>query len=138
VKRVGIRTRLGLALLVSQALWVAWVHLGVRSPGHSLAASVLDGCSAAPVDCRRDFAWAPNDYNVNFTIRTVVHGHALSKAEAERRYHLPVESGLIQAPAQLVIDTIDHYERTYGRGDHASVTVHYTIDGRGSYTWHRP
>src|SRR3954469_11985708 len=62
---------------------------------------------------RRYFAWAPNDYAVDYTISVSVDGRRLAPSEIRHRY-LVADHGLYEDPPQRLIDFIDRYERTYG------------------------
>jgi hypothetical protein len=84
----------------------------------------------------RYFAWAPNDYSVVYTISTSVHGHALTPDQVAARYGIP-EHGLWEYPPQQLVDILNRYETTYGSGQHAAVTLRYSLDGHPELTWRR-
>ena len=124
-----MRSRIGWALLLAQLLWVVWVHFGPPPGGQSWATRALQGCSAEPSSCRRYFAWAPNDYIVDYTIEVTVDGRRLASGEVAARYRY-AQTGIYEAPVQQLIDTLRRYEQTYGRHDRARVILRYSINGR--------
>lgn len=102
----------GLAVLAAQSALVAYEHLGPT----------------------RYFAWAPNDYVVQYRLAATVDGHALSPAQVRHRYHLRPH-GVWYFPAQHIIDDVQQYERTYGSRDQVRVTLVYRLNGHASRTW---
>src|SRR5580658_4899529 len=84
----------------------------------------------------RYFAWAPNDYAVVYTISTSVHGHTLTAEQVGDRYDVPAH-GLWEYPPQQLMDILNRYEDPYGAGQHAAVTLRYSLDGHPYQTWHR-
>lgn len=84
----------------------------------------------------RYLAWAPNDYAVVYTISTSVRGHALTPEQVEERYDVPAH-GLWEYPPQQLIDILSRYEGTYGVGQHAVVTLRYSLDGHPERIWRR-
>jgi hypothetical protein len=102
----------GLAVLACQLALVAYEHLGPT----------------------RYFAWAPNDYVVQYRIAAVVDGRNLSPAQVRHRYHLSPH-GIYYFPAQHIIDDLQQYERTYGRHDRVLVTLTYRLNGHARKTW---
>ena len=111
--RWRLGTLVGIVILAAQAGNVVYAHLS---------------------GSRRYFAWAPNDYAVVYTIATSVHGHLLTAAEVQSRYALKAK-GLWEDPPQRLIDYLKRYETTYGRGEHAKVTLRYSLDGHRERTW---
>lgn len=94
----------------------------------------------------RYFAWAPNDYIVQYEIRVDMGDRFLTGAQISARYRqlygtsagssgALALSGVYEAPPQQLIDELQQYERTYGRSDHARVTLIYTQDGNRPQTW---
>jgi hypothetical protein len=102
----------GLAVLACQLCLVAYEHLGPT----------------------RYFAWAPNDYVVQYRLHASVDGHPLSAAQVRGRYHLPAH-GLWYFPAQHIIDDVQQLERTYGAHDRVRVTLTYRLNGHPQQTW---
>jgi hypothetical protein len=82
----------------------------------------------------RYFAWAPNDYVVQYTLRATVDGNSLSPAQVRGRYHLSPH-GIWYFPAQQTIDDVQQYERTYGARDHVEVALVYRLNGHATTTW---
>ncbi len=102
----------GCAVLALQVAFVAYEHLGPT----------------------RYFAWAPNDYVVQYRLTATVDDHPLSPAGVRRRYHL-APHGIWYFPAQHIIDDVQQYERTYGASDHVVVTLTYRLNGHARKTW---
>jgi hypothetical protein len=102
----------GVAVLAIQVALVAYEHLGAT----------------------RYFAWAPNDYVVQYRLAATVDGHRLSPPALRRRYHL-APHGIWYFPAQHIIDDVEQYERTYGSSDRVRVTLVYRLDGHARTTW---
>jgi hypothetical protein len=103
---------LGCAVLALQLGLVAYEHLGST----------------------RYFAWAPNDYVVQYTLHATVDGNPLSATQLRTRYHL-APHGIWYFPAQQIIDDVQQYERTYGARDHVTVNLKYRLDGHAATTW---
>lgn len=99
-------------MLACQVAFVAYEHLGPT----------------------RYYAWAPNDYVVQYRLSATVDGHALSPDAVRSRYHL-APHGVWYFPAQHIIDDVQQYERTYGRRDHVQVTLTYRLNGHAQKTW---
>jgi hypothetical protein len=102
----------GVAVLAVQVALVAYEHLGPT----------------------RYFAWAPNDYVVQYRLAATVDGRRLSPVAVRRRYHL-APHGVWYFPAQHIIDDVQQYERTYGSPDRVRVTLVYRLNGHGQKTW---
>jgi hypothetical protein len=128
---------MGLLLLVAQLAWVAVVHFGPPPGNLSYRSWVLDGCSAHPVDCRRWFAWAPNDYITEYELSVRIGGRALRPEEIEARYRVPAEH-FQEGAAQHLIDLVHQYETTYGRNDSAQVVLDYRVNRRAPRRWRWP
>ena len=110
VRRAAVA--IGIAVLAVQVGLVAYEHLGPT----------------------RYFAWAPNDYVVQYRLTATVDGHHLSAAGVRSRYHL-APHGIWYFPAQHLVDDVQQYERTYGSGDHVRVTLTYRLNGHAQQTW---
>jgi hypothetical protein len=82
----------------------------------------------------RYFAWAPNDYAVEYSISAKVDGRALTAAEVESRYRL-AQHGLYEFPPEHLIDGLRSVERLYPRGRHGEVHVRYRLDGHAPRAW---
>lgn len=126
-RAVYTRAAIGVAVLSLQALAIGQQHFGPT----------------------RYFAWAPNDYIVQYEIKVNVGGQDLTSTQIGNRYrHLynPSTSsagklaltGVFESPPQHLIDELRQYEETYGRSDHAQVTLTYNLDGRAAETWKYP
>ena len=110
-----MRTKIGVLFLLLQLGCVVYAHFGPS----------------------RYFAWAPNDYIVEFNLQVVVNGRVLSSDESSARYRLP-GNGVYEFPAQHIIDAIQQYEQTYGREDHAQVLLTYRLNGGDKRQWRWP
>jgi hypothetical protein len=84
----------------------------------------------------RYFCWAPNDYNVEYTLQVTAKGSTLTPQEVGQRYHLT--EGVYHSPVQHIIDIVQQYEETYGRNDHARVVLVYHVNGREAREWSWP
>jgi hypothetical protein len=79
---------------------------------------------------RRYFCWAPNDYVVEYELDVSVAGRTLSPEQVINRYHLSsFHKGLVEHPVEHLIDSIEQYERTYGRSDAAVVRLTWRYNG---------
>jgi hypothetical protein len=103
---------IGIVVLALQVGLVAYEHLGPT----------------------RYFAWAPNDYVVQYQLTATVDGHRLSAAGVRGRYHL-APHGVWYFPAQHLVDDVQQYERTYGSRDRVQVTLTYRLNGHARQTW---
>ena len=103
---------IGIAVLAVQVALVAYEHLGLT----------------------RYFAWAPNDYVVQYRLTATVDGDRLSAAGVRGRYHL-APHGIWYFPAQHLVDDVQQYERTYGARDRVRVTLTYRLNGHAQQTW---
>lgn len=124
------------ALLAGQVVAVVYAHGVQPLVDRDGLRSVVSGCSAETTSCTRWFAWAPNDYLVDFTLEVRTAGGVLTGQEAASRYHL---GGLQwEFPVQQLQHVITSYEQTYGTADHAAVTLRYRVNGRPEqvWTWH--
>ncbi len=96
----------------------------------------------------RYFAWAPNDYVVQYDLRVEVDGRALDARQIDARYGRlygssagnardPYLRGVWEFPPEQLIDILRQYEQTYGRNQHARVHLDYRLDGgaRKAWTW---
>lgn len=139
-----IRLAFGIAILTAQVASVGWAHFGPAPPGQSWLDKTLDGCSAEPAGCRRYFAWAPNDYVVEYKLAVVARGHRLSFPDALRRYHLPPSSDTTRSywedPPQRLIDTVERYEGSHDlrRDDRVLLMLRYTVNGGREHQWRWP
>ena len=91
-----VRLLLGIAILVAQVGSVAYAHFGPAPHGQSWVRKTLDGCSAEPVGCRRYFAWAPNDYAVEYRLTVTVGG-------VKRSYEVIAPVKALPAKAPVIV-----------------------------------
>ena len=131
----------GIALLFAQLVSVGYAHFGPAARGQSWLTKTINGCSAEPVECRRYFAWAPNDYLVEYKLAVQVGDQTLSPADARRRYGLPPNedagSSTWQDPPQRLIDTIEQYERDADPSS-SQVVLSYQVNGGPQHVWRWP
>ncbi len=85
----------------------------------------------------RFFCWAPFDETSRYETKVTVGGKVLSEAEIGRRYRYR-PSGWENRSIHNVIGIIRRYEQSYGRADHAEVTVTYSRNGSPAQTWRWP
>ncbi len=94
----------------------------------------------------RYFAWAPNDYVVEYDLRVQVDGRPLDAAQIDSRYGRlygasagstgdPYLRGVWEFPPEQLIDIVRQYEQTYGRQQHAHVLLDYRLDGGARHAW---
>ncbi len=133
---------IGVALLVAQLVSVGYAHFGPAPAGQSWLSKTVNGCSAQPVDCRRYFAWAPNDYLVEYQLAVQVGDQTLSPADARGRYGLPPNedagTSTWQDPPQRLIDTIEQYERDADGASASRVVLSYQVNGGPQQVWQWP
>jgi len=109
------------------------LHLaGVAFLGAQLASILV-----APFVPVRFFCWAPFDEHTRYSIAATVAGRALGHDEIARRYHYPQAAWEVR-DIDNVISIIRQYERTYGVGDGARVTLTYRTNGHEERTWMWP
>lgn len=82
----------------------------------------------------RYFCWAPYDVQTDYWITTIVNGRKLTAREVQARYRRP-QHGTDNRSPQHVIDILQGYEETYGRNDHAQVTMRYRVNGKEERRW---
>ena len=111
-----VRVYAGMALVLAQLGAVVFVHVDEKR------------------GAARYFAWAPNDYSVDYTIRATVNGHVLDAWEFARRYRLP-ERDFYEDPPQRLLHYLRRYESTYGHRDRTSLLVRYRLDGHPPVVW---
>ena len=110
-----MRSRIGAFLLLAQMGWVIYAHFFPW----------------------RYFAWAPNDYVVQYSFSVSLDGRPLSAQQIVERYHTDAE-GKYEAPARHIIDEVRQYEQTYGRNDHSEVLLRYRLNAGEEQTWRWP
>lgn len=85
----------------------------------------------------RYFCWAPNDTMVEYRLAVKIGDRPESPQQIEHRYHEPA-TGVYQAAVQNLIDSLQQYEQTYGRDDHAQVVLAYRVNRRAEQQWRWP
>lgn len=109
------------------------LHLaGVAFLGAQLASILV-----APFLPVRFFCWAPFDEHTRYSIEVAVDGRALGREEIARRYRYPQAAWEVR-DIDNVISIVRQYERTYGAGDGARVTVTYRTNGHQERRWTWP
>ena len=112
-----------------------------KQPGVVVATVILALQASMVIRSRfvesRYFCWSPHSTQVRFDLDVSVHGRKLSRMEAAQRYRLWDAEWEAHA-AQNLIDTIETFERTYGRDDRAEVSLRYRVNGGTEKTWRWP
>jgi hypothetical protein len=80
------------------------------------------------------FAWAPNDYSVDYSITAIVNGQTLGAQAVGRRYELPAFGFWEDTPQKLEHD-LRRRDELYGKGDAIRLIVRYRLDGHRPATW---
>jgi hypothetical protein len=122
-----VRIRVGGAILLAQLVSVGYAHFGPAPENQSWVRKTLDGCSGEPVGCRRYFAWAPNDYVVEYGLRVQARGRVLR-----------LRTGLYEDPPQRLIDAIEAYERSHDPDRRDRVRLTFTVNGGDRQEWRWP
>ena len=89
----------------------------------------LSGCCA-----ERYFAWAPNDYSIDYRIDATVNGRSLSGPEILDRYRLP-QVGFYEDPLQRLEGVLRRRELAYGGADRVVIVLEYELNGRAPAAW---
>ncbi len=87
---------------------------------------------------RRYFCWAPNDYANTYSLLVKINGTVLPEDQALARYQLQDRKFSYENPATHIMDLVRQYEETYGRNDHAEVTLRWSLNGHEEQTWRWP
>jgi hypothetical protein len=87
---------------------------------------------------RRYFCWAPNDYANTYTLRVKINGTDLTQDQLLARYHLQGRRFSYENPATHIMDTVRQYEQTYGRDQHAEVSLEWSLNGHPTQSWQWP
>lgn len=111
-----VRVAIGLGLVLAQLTYGLVVH--------------LSNCCA-----ERYFAWAPNDYSVDYHIAATVNGQKLSSAQILGRYRI-AQTGFWEDPVERLEGVLRRRELAYGTADSVSLVVDYTLDGHAPAQWH--
>lgn len=85
----------------------------------------------------RYFCWAPYDVQSEYRLDVSIGGRALTAAEIRSRYRRP-RQGVDNRSIQHVMDIVQQYEESYGRGDRARVLMKYRINGKAEQEWRYP
>lgn len=91
----------------------------------------------ARFDDARYFCWAPHDVIWTFRIETDVGGRKLNTSESHQRYRYRRVS-MDEHSIEHLFRAIRQYETTYGKDDHAKVTVLYRRNEGPVQEWHYP
>lgn len=82
----------------------------------------------------RFFCWAPYDTHVKFEVFVTINGKTLTTEETVARYKYKMK-GWEQRSIDNIFSLISHYERTYGKGDDAQVSMTYSVNGHEEKEW---
>lgn len=86
----------------------------------------------------RYFCWAPFDTQTAYTAHAVVNGHELTPKEFLLRYRRPERGFNNRSPGNAFDMFEEREEKAEKLGDHTTIDVTYTVDGKGPYEWHWP
>jgi hypothetical protein len=110
-----VRATVGLGLVLAQLVFVLIVH--------------LSGC------CKeRYFAWAPNDYSVDYQISASVNGRPLSDSEISDRYRLD-QADFWEDPPERLEGLLKRRELAYAGPDRVTILLEYRLNGRPTAKW---
>jgi hypothetical protein len=104
-------------------VFVVAVQLGVVVLTHTSSC-----CSA------RYFAWAPNDYSVDYTIAASVDGRTLTRAQVLSRYGV-AQTGFWQDPPARLIHDLRAAEVSRGSGHQTVLHLRYRLDDHPVTVW---
>ena len=82
----------------------------------------------------RYFCSAPNDAITNFKVKVISEGRELTESDIQKRYRFFRYGYDDRTPAHI-LDIITQYETTYGKNEHASVEVSYSVNGKPQEIW---
>ena len=85
----------------------------------------------------RYFCWAPYDIQSEYRLDVSIAGRKLTAPQIRSRYRRP-RQGVDNRSIQHVMDIVRQYEETYGREDHAEVSMKYRINGKAEQEWQYP
>jgi hypothetical protein len=85
----------------------------------------------------RYVGWAPNDYVTDYVLQVSVNGRPLAADEILARYRQP-PSGRFENEPRHLMDLVEQYEQTYGRGDATQVVMRYRLNGHAEQQWRWP
>src|SRR5438105_15060448 len=85
----------------------------------------------------RYFCWAPYDIQSEYRLDVSIGGRPLTANQIRTRYRRP-KQGVDNRSIQHVMDIVQQYEETYGRGDRAQVVMKYRINGKAEQEWRYP
>ena len=97
----------------------------------------LLGIGYARIEPTKFFCWAPYDQISEYQITVQLNDRVLTDREVRRRYRINA-NGFQSRSIDNVLSIIRKYERTYGKADHAIVSVNYVINQYRSGTWSWP
>jgi len=83
------------------------------------------------------FHWAPFDVQYAYRVHVEIDGRALSEAEIRERYREDAVGYEVHSIEHLIA-VVRRYEKTYGKGDGASVRIRYRRNGRDPGEWRWP
>jgi len=85
----------------------------------------------------RYFCWAPYDIQSEYRLDVSIASRKLTASQIRSRYRRP-RQGVDNRSIQHVMDIVRQYEETYGRNDHAEVSMKYRINGKAEQEWQYP
>ena len=84
------------------------------------------------------FAWGPHTTQIRFELRVKVDGESLSPRDSARRYGLRWSDAWEAHAIENVFQLIEQYERTYGAGESAEITLRFRRNRGEWQLWHFP
>jgi hypothetical protein len=91
----------------------------------------------ARFDDARYFCWAPHDVIWTFRIETQIGDKKLDSLQSYQRYRYR-RMAMDEHSIEHLFRAIRQYETTYGKDDHARVTVQYRKNNGPVLEWHYP
>ena len=85
----------------------------------------------------RYFCWAPFDTQTEYKLRVEVDGRMLNAKEVRVRYRRS-QNGTDNRSPQHVMDIVQGYEETYGRGNATRIEMRYRVNGKQEQIWRWP
>ena len=113
--------------------------------GGSLLIAQLALIIYARFDVAKYYCWAPHDQQCVFHLSVIIDEQPLLNEQINKRYHFNTwrywDDGayewvnLESRSIKNVESIIRQYEKTYGKDDHAKVTLSYRVNGGQEETW---
>jgi hypothetical protein len=123
-----------LSVSASRPWWRTWrVLAGLALLAAQLGVVVISH-SGSSCCVSKYFAWAPNDYSIDYSITSVVNGHRLSAQAIAQRYDFNA-AGFFEDPPEKLEHELRRVDQLYGKGQRVQGTLRYRLDGHRPVTW---